>query len=119
MDEKEVSRADEVIVAFARLWPKCFFAAPEERKPLMLHIHVQLHKHLQPMIEARRISERDIQIALSRYTACGPYQDRIAATGPTMRIGLHGEERGHVTHEERMFARKTRAEAALAARNAS
>jgi len=28
-----------------------------------------------------------------------------------MLIGLHGEERGRVTHEERMFARKTRAEA--------
>ena len=111
MDEKEVSRADEVIVAFARLWPKCFFVAPEERKPLMLHIHVQLHRHLQPMIEARRISERDIEIALSRYTSCESYQDRIAATGRTIRIGLHGEARGHVTHEQRMHARKIRAEA--------
>jgi hypothetical protein len=26
-------------------------------------------------------------------------------------VDVHGEECGHVTHEERMFARKTRAEA--------
>jgi hypothetical protein len=33
----------------------------------MLHIHVQLHKHLRPMIEARRISEAR---ALARRLCC-------------------------------------------------
>ena len=103
MDEKEVSRADEVIVAFARLWPKCFFVAPEERKPLMLHIHVQLHKHLQPMIEARRISERDIQIALARYTSCDSYRDRIARCelGYMERSAGTSPTRSACSHEKR------------------
>jgi hypothetical protein len=50
-------------------------------------------------------------VAQARCQAVDAGRTVIVATGPTMRIGLHGEERGHVTHEERMFARKTRAEA--------
>jgi sRNA-binding protein len=62
-------RADAVIAAFARLWPKCFFVAPEDRQPLMTGIHHHVRKHLQPMIDVQRISARDIELALSRYTA--------------------------------------------------
>jgi len=54
----EERRADAVIAAFARLWPKCFFVASEDRQPLMTGIHHHLRKHLQPMIDAQRISAR-------------------------------------------------------------
>jgi len=102
----EERRADAVIAAFARLWPKCFFVASEDRQPLMTGIHHHLRKHLQPMIDAQRISSRDIELALSRYTDCEAYQRKIASDASTVRIGLLGEKRGRVIDKQRQHARE-------------
>ena len=79
-------RADAVIAAFARLWPKCFFVAPEDRQPLMTGIHHHVRKHLQPMIDVQRISARDIELALSRYTDCEAYQADICSSEVTITV---------------------------------
>ena len=62
MEEKEVSRADEVILAFARLWSKCFFVAPDERKPLMLH-----HLPISSQALAAKTAGRDKLSSRSRH----------------------------------------------------
>jgi hypothetical protein len=95
MSPDEVARADAVIAALARLWPKCFFTAPSKRRPLMIGIDRELIVLLRPAIDAGRVSENDIRLALKRYTTDDAYLRRCIKRLAS-RIGLNGEKTGIV-----------------------
>lgn len=48
-------RADAVIAALARLWPRCFHVYEGRRRPLAIGIDRMLIEHMQPAIKAGRL----------------------------------------------------------------
>jgi sRNA-binding protein len=101
----DAARADAVIEALARLWPRCFFVFEGRRKPLAVGIHEELCRQLEPMIRAGRINERDIAIALRRYAANSCYLYSCAHEG-AVRIGLNGKPCGAVSAEQAARAQR-------------
>jgi hypothetical protein len=63
MAEGEVARADQVVMALARLWPRVFFVDEEKRRPLAIGIGKLLLDQMAPAIAVGRISAADITLA--------------------------------------------------------
>ena len=82
----QAARANAVISAFARLWPRCFFVYERRRRPLQIGIDKVLIDQLQPAIKAGRISETDLRLALCLYTRADGYLDHCSVCG-NARIG--------------------------------
>jgi hypothetical protein len=100
----KAARADAVIAALAKLWPRCFSTHPPMRKPLMIGIDAVLIKAMQPAILAGRISEEDLRLALRRYTSSKGYFRHCAVIG-SARINLSGEKAGTVDPAHVKYAR--------------
>jgi sRNA-binding protein len=94
----QAARADQVIAALARLWPKCFAVYQRRRRPLMIGIDRVVIALMKPAIAARRISEVDIRRALRWYTNSEGYLARCVIAG-TERIALDGAPAGPAVSE--------------------
>lgn len=101
----QAARANQVIAAFARLFPRCFHVYERRRRPLMLGIDKVLIGQMEPAIKAGRISESDVKLALRLYTLADGYLDHCSVCG-NVRIGLHGQPIGTVTEEHARRARE-------------
>lgn len=104
LDGARASRADAVIAALARLWPRCFSVDRDRRRPLMIGIDRALIAQMRPAIESGRISVADLSMALARYTACEQYLKRCAVTGAD-RINLSGDTVGRVSSFQSLWAK--------------
>jgi sRNA-binding protein len=99
----QAARADAVIAALARLFPKCFAMWQRRRRPLMIDIDRALIALMKPAIAAGRISEVDIQRALRWYTNSEGYLARCVIAGAE-RIALDGSPAGTVTERQAAHA---------------
>jgi sRNA-binding protein len=97
LEAAKVARADAVIAALSRLWPKCFFVLEKRRRPLKVGIGVEIREAMAPAIAAGRISTDDITLALKRYTGSSGYLEH-ASIYNNVRIGLSGRPAGRVSH---------------------
>ncbi len=100
----QAARADAVIAVLNRLWPKCFYVFERQRPPLMIGIDKVLLDQMAPAIQAGRISEYDIKLALRCYTGADGYLEHIAIIN-NVRIALDGSPIGFVTEHQARRAR--------------
>jgi sRNA-binding protein len=100
--EAEARRADEVLAAFSRLWPRTFFVEPDRRLPLEIGIGDELKEVMEPAIKLGRISTHDINIAIRRYVNTRGYLENSTFNAP--RIGLNGEPTGRVSLRQSLYA---------------
>jgi sRNA-binding protein len=89
---------ESVIENLAELYPKCFFTAPEHRKPLKHNITVDLVK------EGVQMSQELVRSTIAWYESYFAYQFALSAGSP--RIDLHGNKAGVVTEKEQRDALK-------------
>ncbi len=99
----QAGRAAAVIERLARLWPRCFAVYERRRRPLKVHIDVDLLAVLQPAISKGVISELDVRNAIRRYVNAEGYLSTCCLAG-TMRIDLQGRSAGVVSEREARFA---------------
>jgi hypothetical protein len=102
LEAAEVRRADDVIAALARLWPKTFFVEPDRRLLLVIGIGDKLREIMLPAIAAGRSSSLDIFIALRRYVNSARYLEACLFNAP--RIDLSGEAAGRVSYRQSLYA---------------
>jgi sRNA-binding protein len=100
----EERRADQVILALARLWPRTFFVDPERRLPLEIGIGEELKEIMAPAIKVGRISTHDINIAIRRYVDSRGYLEACLFNAP--RLGLRGEPAGRVSYRQSLYAQE-------------
>jgi hypothetical protein len=91
----KAKRAEEVVLALARLWPKCFFVSESLRRPLMTGMREVLLDLMAPAIKAGRISADDLTTALQLYTGCDGYLKHCTIIN-NARLNLNGEVKGTV-----------------------
>ena len=97
------ARSQAIIAALEELWPHCFSVLERKRRPLKLHMHLDLIEACASAIAAGAVTEIDLRNALGSYTR-NPAYLRQCKRGAA-RIDLNGKVCGSVTLSEAAHAK--------------